>query len=920
MGTITSGIGLISGIQTADIIDKLMALESQPKARLQSRMDQVNSQKLAYTDLATRLSGLKLSFTALKKLSTFQKSTATSSNESVLTATTAAGAATGTFQFQVARLATTQQAVSRGLASEASKVGAGTITVEMGGGEVFSQTQLSQLNGGNGVQRGVFRITDRSGKSGLIDISACFTLDDVVRKINTSLDISVRAQIDGDRLTLTDLSGQTASNLIVMDMGDGHAAADLGIAQTAAGPITGAVINYLGTASTLASLRDGLGVRTVGGAADFRITDANGAAYDVTMGAAATVGDVLTAINLATGGAVVASIDPQSKSITLSDTTGGSGTMQVTALNGSRAAADLGIQRSAVAGVIAGDDLIATVNSVLLSSLQGGTGLSMGRISITDRAGASAEIDLGNAKTVQDVIDLINDSSVQVTASLKASGNGIQLVDESAGTGDLIIADVDDTTAATLGIAGTHAPATSVVLGANLQRQWLSENTALATMNGGKGVASGTIRITNSAGQYATVSLTSDDTTLGDLIRKINAATAIGTDPVESLNVVASINANGDGLLLTDNSAGTVGKLTVEEVGSSMAADLNIRGVATATTLDGSFEKTYTIGADDTLKDVIDDLNAPGFALSAAMINDGSGATPYRLSLTARNAGRAGRFIFDAGSTSLATHNLVESEDAAVFLGGSTGTQPLVVTSSSNQMSNIVKGVTIDLHSASASPVTLSIANDVDNVVGELNKFIQGFNELVDKLHDLTKFNSDTMARGLLLGEGTVQKIESELYAAVRLSVTGTGSHDSLMDVGLRLVDGAKLELNEEKFRAAYAADPNSVTKLFTFYQKADEAAGTVEVKGLGYYIEERLNSLIDPVSGLIARQNQALDKRNDDFQDRIDRLDKLLDAKRLRLERQFANMESVLAGLQSQQQALESFTPVSPMTNSSRK
>jgi flagellar capping protein FliD len=42
--------------------------------------------------------------------------------------------------------------------------------------------------------------------------------------------------------------------------------------------------------------------------------------------------------------------------------------------------------------------------------------------------------------------------------------------------------------------------------------------------------------------------------------------------------------------------------------------------------------------------------------------------------------------------------------------------------------------------------------------------------------------------------------------------------------------------------------------------------------------------------------------------------------AKRTRLERQFANMESVLAGLQSQQQALSQMQFISPMSSSTKK
>ena len=41
----------------------------------------------------------------------------------------------------------------------------------------------------------------------MIDTSSCVTVDDVLSKINTSLDISVNASVQGDKLVLTDDSG-----------------------------------------------------------------------------------------------------------------------------------------------------------------------------------------------------------------------------------------------------------------------------------------------------------------------------------------------------------------------------------------------------------------------------------------------------------------------------------------------------------------------------------------------------------------------------------------------------------------------------------------------------------------------------------------------------------------------------------------
>jgi flagellar capping protein FliD len=149
--------------------------------------------------------------------------------------------------------------------------------------------------------------------------------------------------------------------------------------------------------------------------------------------------------------------------------------------------------------------------------------------------------------------------------------------------------------------------------------------------------------------------------------------------------------------------------------------------------------------------------------------------------------------------------------------------------------------------------------------------------------------------------------VESVLYSAVQVIVSGVGQYKILSDIGVKTVSDAKLEVDEAKFHAAYAKDPDAVKNLFI---TAD--------KGVGPVLENRINKLIDPVNGIITRENHTLDEKTTQFQDRMDALDKLLEAKRTRLENQFAHLEAVLSNLQSQQASLNSFTGIKPLSTTS--
>ena len=93
MGQITSGIGIISGLNTSAIISALLTFDQAPVKVLQGRVTNDNSQVTAFTSLSTQLGSLKTISDTLGKTNTFQASTATSSDPNVLTATTTPGAA-----------------------------------------------------------------------------------------------------------------------------------------------------------------------------------------------------------------------------------------------------------------------------------------------------------------------------------------------------------------------------------------------------------------------------------------------------------------------------------------------------------------------------------------------------------------------------------------------------------------------------------------------------------------------------------------------------------------------------------------------------------------------------------------------------------------------------------------------------------
>ncbi|HNQ23862.1 MAG TPA: flagellar filament capping protein FliD [Phycisphaerae bacterium] len=1030
MATVTTGVGLISGIDYATLIKQYMAIESVPITNLKTRVTAIDTQRTALADVAARLLSVKNTALGFGKLSFFQRYSAASSNSEVLTASAGTKATPASYNLRVHALATNHALLSRGFAdADRAPVGAGTITIEVGQGSINAGTELNGLNGGAGIRRGTFTITDRTGASAQIDVSAAVTVADVLNAIN-SAGLNVRARVTslptagatGDRIVLEDFTAadKITGNLVVADPTGGRTAADLGlVGNVAAGRIDGADLVRLTMDTPLAALNDGNGVdrlRDALGTSDLtfqtsygnfnvsltsllqtstslsqlnhgqgvrlgviRITDRTGRSAEVDLSQAKTAGDVLNALrgtDLAISVTIVNSRfqvadtssvpDAQKSNLIVEDVSGhaaadlgiagsvagsvsgsdvysvstlgdvvrainyasgnaelvraslsatGDGliltafgignTVTVTAAGGSQAARDLGLLD---ATFDSGQDfqsrrLVAGLNTVLLQTLNGGSGVNLGTVTFTDRAGNSTigGIDFSSAQTLQDVIDLINDDGrTGFVASVNATGTGIELRDESGGTGLLSIVDVTGTTAADLGIAVTQDPGNpftgGVVSSGNLQRQYVSRQTALSSLNGGRGIALGSFRVTDSKGAVVAVNLGySGATNVGHLIDAINASfTTAGAEHLQ-----ARLNDTGDGLLIVDTSGGS-GSLSIEDAqGGTTAAGLRLAGTARTgeNFIDGSYEIRIDVNATDTLQTLVKKLNSAGGDFTAAVFNDGSALRPYSLTLTSNASGRAGALVLSTTGIDLGLQALTEARDAAVTFGGAGSTDGLFVTSSSNTVENLVEGVTFNLLNASPEQVTVTVNQDVDSIVQRIKTFVEAFNSVQDGIDSYTSFNSETYARGTLFGDATVESVRNRLLRVFLRTFEDVPTEFSRpVNVGLALGSGNQLEFDEDKFRDAYAANPKDVETLFT---QADT--------GFAAVLDDLLDELTRSSDGVLARHEEQLTKQQDNLNDRITALQTLVDAKQARLEAQFTALESVLSNLQSQQSALTS-------------
>ncbi|MCG3136388.1 MAG: hypothetical protein HJJLKODD_00220 [Phycisphaerae bacterium] len=1085
MSGIVSGVGLFSGINTQELIDQLIAADSQPLVMLQQRLEAITTQRTAFAGLTAQLLALKGAASQFDQLSFFRKTKAQSSDPTIFTATTTDNASLGSFAFRVQSLATRHQLISAGFANKDQiPVGSGTIALEVGEGKISKPSYLDELNGGNGVRRGIIEIEDQSGQTAQIDLRNSLTLQDVVTAINAESKIDVEASVVGDQIRLQDVSAATTGGVLaVSDLGGGFMAADLGIADSVtyvsgddgSRLLLGSDINNVTSQTGIDLLNDGNGIRrNTNGAdlvfemlvsgetfnvelndkmdvttalatlnngngvqpGDFSIRSSSGVEFDVDLAASYDFGDgygprpvrlvsdVVTVINqaaTAAGADVVASIDINTNQLVITDNTSGSDSLQVIPGSGSTVA-DLGLNAEVEGGVLRGNEVYhisnlgdvirainyaagnydlatgltqhvqasvaangngielrridggaadgfkvsrgsygsigdshaaddlgligsgateavstgdtlhgqnfwAGLNSVLLRSLNGGQGVTLGTVNITAKDGTVISVDLANPpsgeppQSIHDVIQAINDAiealpdEVAIHAEINAVGNGLAIVDQTGGSGSLSVSH----SGAGLGLNGSTNG--TVLNSGNLQLQYISENTKLGSLNNGAGVGLGQFNITSRNGTTLTINVTENQKTVGDLLRIINIQGA-------SNHIVAEINATGDGIVIRDETpTGEItGELAIQDEEGQVAKKLRLLGGAQVDPdnpdqqiVDGSYEFKITVAADDTLSDVADKLSAAGLGLSVSIINDGSSLNPFRLSISSSLTGTQGEMMLDWGSTGLTMQTLTQPQDAVLFFGSEGSSNPIAIRSSSNSVANVVQGVTIDLLGTSEETVDLTVSKDIDAVVEAMKGFVEAYNSVTGQIDDLTFFNAESLESGPLRSDPTVRTVETRIRSMIqKVIATGETEFSRFATMGITIGNGGQLVFDEARFREALAENPEAIEEFFTLSETTDgtqidsDTGEPVQIfhgLGMGYLIDDILDELTTSADGLLARKDDSLQRQEDLINDRAENMLDLLDAKRARLEKQFAGLETALSSLSSQQSALSALS-----------
>lgn len=394
----------------------------------------------------------------------------------------------------------------------------------------------------------------------------------------------------------------------------------------------------------------------------------------------------------------------------------------------------------------------------------------------------------------------------------------------------------------------------------------------------------GTKKVTSSDDASATVSGTADSMEGSyDLI-----ITQLATSSKITGDVVTK--ADGTSRISTKDALGYSGKLTI----TNAAADGSDKPLTVEIDVKDTDSLKDIANAINSAKDPSDKEGTKSAGLKATIVNN-------QLVITSEEMGNRTLTIGGNLKDSLGFKDskTKPGESARFKLDG------IEMTRNSNNPTDVVDGVTFNFKKADASKtITLGLTNDTDKELSAVKDFVSQYNSVMSFLSekmDVGDPSKSDNTTGALAGDSTLISLQSKLQSTVLSGKSVNGVSASTL--GLSVDRNGTLSLDETKFKAQLAKDPNSVKD---FFFKDTSNKYSAEKTGTGYTADfkaviDRYTSTKSGSEGVISLRKSSYQSEIKDYNKQIERITEQIATKRARYVTMFTNLDTAIGNLQSQ-------------------
>jgi flagellar hook-associated protein 2 len=315
---------------------------------------------------------------------------------------------------------------------------------------------------------------------------------------------------------------------------------------------------------------------------------------------------------------------------------------------------------------------------------------------------------------------------------------------------------------------------------------------------------------------------------------------------------------------------------------------------------------SYTTDSSTTLTNLADTITNDDNGVYASVTNIGSETSPqYVLSLLSEDTGSSTNQITtdEAGTTkgvtlsdTLFTTGATEQETVQTGEDAQLDIDGVTYTRSSNEITDIISGVTLNLLNTGTTTITVSL--DTESIIENIQTLITAYNDFDSFMDENASYDLENKEAGPLLGDSIARGAQNSLRSIFSGIVPGTASNEYqyLSQIGIQFSDDGTLEFDRTSFEDALKNNPEDVEALFT----GDDGVAT--------RLKELLNYYTDSSQGVIPSTIKSIQDQLEDLNNRYTEAQEDLNEYEEQMVKKYAALEEAVLKYQAIQEQLDSY------------
>ncbi len=377
--------------------------------------------------------------------------------------------------------------------------------------------------------------------------------------------------------------------------------------------------------------------------------------------------------------------------------------------------------------------------------------------------------------------------------------------------------------------------------------------------------------------------------TLDQMVSAINGDSE-NSNGAESTYVTASTFQGEDGSYYLQIASTAPGGTEANRVGildSPENFSFEAPKVAFSITVGSADPTIIEVAADTTFNGLAQQINDatdnPG--VTASVINDGSGTTPYRLVITAAATGEDHRIQISGIQMTEVQGAEGASLNAEISIDGI-----LYQRQANSGLTDIIQGVTLEIKKEGKT--SISVSANPENIRTKIIGLVGTYNELVQDIRTSSAYDEEEEQWGVLASAYSIKNLPNDLNGIVGAVTGAFGSVKSLYDLGMEINRDGSISLDEEKLDNALSTQAEDVAHFFL----SDADTGRT---GFADMLNERLRSITGNL-GLISLEKSYGEEEITRLETNIESSTARLDKKYDLLARQFVELDKYTGSIKS--------------------